>query len=110
MKVAIPCSKDKKLVPLDEAEIIEIYDDSDGSIVDNDNDGYGNKEATMSMIMGMAPDAIAIKSGIMCPGSYMMSQGSIKYAVVKSDSAADIIKNKEYEEVSEELAPEIFAE
>jgi len=40
----------------------------------------------------------------------MMSQGSIKYALVKSDSASDIIANKEYEDAKEELAEEIFAE
>jgi hypothetical protein len=110
MKVAIPCNKEKMLVPLDQAEIILLYDDSDKSIKENDNMGYGSKEATMSMILGEAPDVIAVKEGIMCPGSYMMSQGSIKYALVKSDSANDIIANKEYENAKDELEEVVFAE
>ena len=110
MKVAIACNREKELVPLDQAELIEIFDDSNGSVTENENNGYGSKEATMAEIMKLSPDAIAIKEGIMCPGSYMMSQGSIKYAVVKSDSAEEIIKNKEYADAKEELSPEIFAE
>jgi predicted Fe-Mo cluster-binding NifX family protein len=110
MKVAIPCNKDKVLVPLDQAEVIVLYNDEDKSISESENAGYGSKEATMSMILNEAPDVIAVKEGIMCPGSYMMSQGSIKYALVKSDSANDIIANKEYEGAKEELAEEIFAE
>ena len=110
MKVAIPCSKDKVLVPLDQAEIIVFYNDADNSMTESENQGYGSKEATMSMILRESPDAIAVKEGVMCPGSYMMSQGSIKYALVKSDSASDIIANKEYEDAREELPEEIFAE
>ena len=40
----------------------------------------------------------------------MMSQGTLKYALVKSSKADDIIKNKEYADAKDELAPEIFAE
>ncbi len=110
MKVAIPCSKDKVLVPLDQAEIIVFYNDADNSMTESENQGYGSKEATMSMILRESPDVIAVKEGVMCPGSYMMSQGSIKYALVKSGSASDIIANKEYEDAREELPEEIFAE
>ncbi len=105
-----PDNKEKMLVPLDQAELIVLYNDEDKSIAENENPGYGSKEATMSMILKEAPDVIAVKEGVMCPGSYMMSQGSIKYALVKSDSTSDIIANKEYEDAKEELAEEIFAE
>ncbi|MEM0201897.1 MAG: hypothetical protein QXR73_01860 [Candidatus Micrarchaeaceae archaeon] len=110
MKVAIPCNRERMLVPLDQAELIVLYNDGDKSMQETENQGYGSKEATMSMILRENPDVIAVKEGIMCPGSYMMSQGSIKYALVKSDSADSIIANKEYENAKDELAEEIFAE
>ena len=110
MKVAIACNRDKEMVPLDQAELIEIYDDSNGSVTESENNGYGSKEATIAEVMRLSPDAIAVKEGVMCPGSYMMSQGTLKYALVKSSKADDIIKNKEYADAKDELAPEIFAE
>ncbi|MEM0150039.1 MAG: hypothetical protein QXW10_04040 [Candidatus Micrarchaeaceae archaeon] len=110
MKVAIPCNREKSLVPLDKAELIVIYSDEDKSMREIENQGYGNKEATMAMILREGPDVIAVKEGILCPGSYMMSLGSIKYALVKSYSANDIIANQEYKDARDELAEEIFAE
>ncbi len=110
MKVAIPCNKEKVLVPLDQAELILIYDEESNSIKEVENIGYGSKEATMSVVLREEPDIIAVKAGVLCPGSYMMSQGSIKYALVKSDSANDIIANNEYLDAKEELEEEIFAE
>ena len=98
------------MVPLDQAELIEIYDDATNSTSESENNGYGSKEATIAEVMRLGPDAIAVKEGVMCPGSYMMSQGTLKYALVKSDSAEEIIKNKEYADAKDELAPEIFAE
>ncbi|EET89934.1 MAG: hypothetical protein LVQ97_04460 [Candidatus Micrarchaeales archaeon] len=110
MKVAIACSKDKEIVPLDQAEFIEIYDDQSGKLSESENPGYGSKEATMASILRLSPDVIAVREGVMCPGSYMMSQGSIKYALIKSSKVEDIIKNKEYADAKEELAEELFAE
>ncbi len=110
MKVVIPCDNNRKLVPLDQAELILLYNDEDQKLTEQENMGYGSKEATMSMILREAPDAIAVKRGVLCPGSYMMSQGSIKYALVKSDTASGIIANKEYMGAKDELAEELFAE
>ncbi len=110
MKVAIPCNSRKELVSLDKAESIIIYDDSDGSIRESENPGFGSKEATMSIILRQEPDVIAVKGGVLCPGSYMMSLGIIKYAIVNSENADDIIKNKEYKNAKTELPEELFAE
>ena len=67
MKVAIACNRDKEMVPLDQAELIEIYDDSNGSVTESENNGYGSKEATIAEVMRLSPDAIAVKEGVMCP-------------------------------------------
>lgn len=111
MKVAIPHDKDGNLVSLDEAEYIGIYDDSTDKMEDKDNVGYGSKEATMESILGFEPDVITIKSGMLCPGSYMMSKGTIKYALVKSENMKDIISNKEFnDDIKDELDESIYAE
>ncbi|MGC8648588.1 MAG: hypothetical protein ACP5SJ_03830, partial [Candidatus Micrarchaeia archaeon] len=99
----------KKLVPLDMADLILGYDSNDGNIMEEENSGFGSKEATMAFILRLSADVIAVKEGMLCPGSYMVSQGSIKYAIVKSDSADDVIKNKEYTEVIDQLPENMFA-
>ncbi len=94
MKIAIAHDKDKNIVPLQEAESIAIYNDEDGSIKEYDNDGFGSKEATMGSILRLEPDAVAVKEGILCPGSYMMSQGMIKYLVVEGNTVDNVIAEK----------------
>ncbi len=110
MKVVIPCNISRKLVPLDMADIILGYDSNDGSIIEEENSGFGSKEATMAFILRLSADVITVKEGMLCPGSYMMSQGSIKYSIVKSDNADDVIKNKEYAEAVDQLPENMFAE
>ncbi|MEM3791538.1 MAG: hypothetical protein QXL16_02310 [Candidatus Micrarchaeaceae archaeon] len=110
MIVALPSDKDGNLVPLDVAEEIYLIDDEKKEIAKEKNEGYGSKEATMAMILEKGADVIGIKKGFLCPGSYFMSQGHIKYAVIGSDNVADVIKNKEYKNAKEELEEELFAE
>jgi len=110
VKIVIPCNLSKELVPLDRADLLLGYDSNDGSIIEEENPGYGSKEATMAAILRLSADAVAIKEGVLCPGSYMMSQGSIKYCIVKSSNAEDIISNKEYLNPQESLPESMFAE
>jgi hypothetical protein len=111
MKVAIAHNSDKQMVPLEMAEYITIFDDSDNTIKEYENDGYGSKEATMGEILRFEPDTVAVKEGILCPGSYMMSRGLVKYAMVKDNSLEEIIKNKEFSiDIKDDLPEEVYAE
>ncbi|MCL4374001.1 MAG: hypothetical protein M1360_04600 [Candidatus Marsarchaeota archaeon] len=111
MKIAIAVNVNKELVPLDAAEYIYVYNEADGSVVQNDNLGFGNKEATMANILRLGVDAIAVKAGTLCPGSYAMSQGSIRYSVVNGNTVEDVIGKKELgKDLREQLDAEMYAE
>ncbi|MEM3181146.1 MAG: hypothetical protein QXY86_02065 [Candidatus Micrarchaeaceae archaeon] len=111
MKIAIPTDFDKRLVPLDAAMYVYLYDDQTGVLHEHENGGFGSKEATMAEILSMNPDAITIRPGMLCPGSYAMSKGALEYAKVNSETLDEILKNKEYEKnIVDDLEPEFYAE
>ena len=49
--------------------------------------GFGSpfqgKERAMAGILTLNADAIIVKEGVLCPGSYMMSKGKMKYIPVE---------------------------
>ncbi|MCL4344239.1 MAG: hypothetical protein JRN26_01080 [Nitrososphaerota archaeon] len=111
MKIAVTYGKDHTLKPLDEAEIIGIIDKEHGTISEKVNPGYMmSKEMSMHYILGLNVDAIAIRNGFLCPGSYAMSVGKLKYIVTDKenvDSLADALNDsKQLDELGEELYQE----
>ncbi len=116
MKIAVAHSKDNGIVPLDMAELISIVDTEEKKISQYQNPGFervpGGKEITMAAILKLAPDAVVVKEGMMCPGSYRMSVGRIKYAHFEEESLDDILPklDKVEEFLSDDIPPNVYRE
>ncbi len=97
MKIAIVSDEEKNITPLDQGSEIMIFDDSTGKAERYENPGFANprggKEIAMSIILKLKPDAILVKEGSLCPGSYGMSLGKLKYIPVESDNVDENLKN-----------------
>jgi len=108
MKVAIVHNKENDLSPLDLGEIISIVDTDEKKVSRYENPGFeripGGKEIAMATILRMKPDALVVKDGMMCPGSYRMSMGRIKFAYLQEDKLDDVLPK--LESVDELLADE----
>jgi hypothetical protein len=108
MKVAIVHNKENDLSPLDLGEIISIVDTDEKKVSQYENPGFeripGGKEIAMATILRMKPDALVVKDGMMCPGSYRMSMGRIKFAYLQEDKLDDVLPK--LESVDELLADE----
>ncbi|MGC9211744.1 MAG: hypothetical protein ACP5FU_06315 [Nitrososphaeria archaeon] len=111
MKIAITYGKDHVLRPLDEAEIVGIYD-SDKSVVEEyENPGYmRSKEFAMLYILKEKPDAIIVKQGFLCPGSYAMSRGKLKYIITDKGMVEELLEEIDNPSTVSELDEEIYAE
>jgi len=111
MKVIATYGKDRTLKPLDEAEVIGIIDKERGSITERVNPGYMmSKEMAMGYILKLGADAIVVKNGFLCPGSYAMSQGRIKYIVVDDDKTDSLVNSLKDAKLLDELNEEIYEE
>ncbi|MCL4333626.1 MAG: hypothetical protein M1290_02120 [Candidatus Thermoplasmatota archaeon] len=116
MKIAVAHSKDNSLVPLDLAELISIVDTEEKKISQYDNPGYekvpGGKEITMAAILRLQPDAVVVKEGMMCPGSYRMSVGRVKYAHFEEENLDEILPklDKVDEFLSDDIPPDVYRE
>ena len=116
MKIAVAHSKENNIVPLDLAEIISIVDTEEKKISQYDNPGFervpGGKEITMAAILKLQPDAVVVKEGMMCPGSYRMSVGRVKYAHFEEDNLDDILPklDKVDDALSDDIPPDVYRE
>ncbi|MCL4446911.1 MAG: hypothetical protein M0Z77_00520 [Thermoplasmatales archaeon] len=116
MKIAVAHSKENGLVPLDLAELISIVDTDEKKISQYENPGFervpGGKEITMAAILKLQPDAVVVKEGMMCPGSYRMSVGRIKYAHFEEDNLDDILPklDKVDEILTDDIPPDVYRE
>ncbi len=112
MRIAVTYDKEYDLRPLDEAEIIGIIDDEKMEVEQYENPGVGSKEMTMDTILSLEPDAIIVSKGFLCPGSYMMSLGRIKYIPTDLKTLKDVLNRLEElkSNVKEELEEEMYAE
>ncbi len=112
MKIAAVLDGDNNLSPLDMGEKISIIDTEKKEITEYENPGYqrphGGKEVAMSVILNIKPDAIAVKEGFLCPGSYRMSINKIKYLLTESSDLEGLIS--ELGEVDNKLVEDISAE
>jgi hypothetical protein len=66
----------------------------------------------MQGILSLKPDAIVVKEGVLCPGSYHMSLGKMKYVPVEEEKLDDILKNlpKVKENMVDELDMNMYRE
>ena len=112
MRIAVTYDRDFNLRPLDEAEIIGIINEEIGGLEQYENPGIGSKEVTMSAILSLSPDAIVVSRRFLCPGSYMMSYGKIKYIVTNNKTLQEVLKNLESlkKNLRDDLDEEIYAE
>jgi len=113
MRIAVTYDKDRILRPLDEAEIIGIIDEEKREVEQYENPGIGSKEATMDVILQIGADAIIVKPQFLCPGSYYMSYGKLKYIVTNAKTLEDVLNNLEEIKkngMKEELEEEFYAE
>ena len=116
MKIAAVVDEENYVTPLEYGNSIMIIDDETKQIKEYENPGfgspYGGKERCMQGILSLKPDAIVVKEGVLCPGSYHMSLGEMKYIPTESEKLDEIIKNLENEKKNavEELDFQMFRE
>ncbi len=111
MKVALPFNEKEELKPLDAASYIGVYDTETGSLTKEINVGYMvSKEMAMHQILTMGVDAVAVKEGFLCPGSYWMSRGKLRYVAVSSRTAKEAINELSKAKPLQELDEEFYAE
>lgn len=112
MKIAVTYDKDYNLKPLDEAEIIGIINEEKKEVEQYENPGVGSKEMTMDAILSLEPDAIVVGKQFLCPGSYMMSYGRIKYIPTEYKTLNDVLDHIEElkKNMKDELEEDMYAE
>jgi predicted RNase H-like HicB family nuclease len=112
MRIAVTYDKNYNLKPLDEAEIIGIIDEEKKEVEQYENPGIGSKEATMDVILQLNAEAIIVKPQFLCPGSYYMSYGKLKYIPTTVNTLEEVLNNLEEikKNLKEELDEELYAE
>ncbi len=94
MKIIAVVDEDDVLTPLEYGNtIVEIDTETDQKKF-YENPGYGSpfqgKERAMAGILSLKADAIVVKEGVLCPGSYMMSKGKMKYIPVEEEKLQEV--------------------
>jgi hypothetical protein len=116
MKVACVVDDENMLSPLEYGNSIFLIDDETKKIEEYENPGFGRthggREVAMAGILSLKPDIFVVTEGSLCPGSYNMSLGKVKYVVTEEQPISDVIKNiKELEgKAVEELEPVLYRE
>jgi hypothetical protein len=86
MRVAAVIDSEGRLVPLDKGNRIVLLNEAGEPLKIAENPGFGfahgGKEQAMETILSLNADVVAVKKGFLCPCSYEMSQGKVKYAIV----------------------------
>ena len=116
MKIVAVVDEENYVTPLEYGNSIMVIDDETKQIKEYENPGfgspYGGKERCMQGILSLKPDAIVVREGVLCPGSYHMSLGKMKYMPVEEEKLDDILKNlpKVKESMVEELDMNMYRE
>lgn len=112
MKIAAVVDSKGKLRPLDQGENIVIIDDGGRRVVKNPGFGleHGGKERAMRLIINEGADAVIANHRFLCPCSYEMSYGRLKYAITKADTLDNLINSISELEIKDELEPEMYKE
>ncbi len=116
MKVACVVDEENMLSPLEYGNSIFLIDDETEKIEEYENPGFGRthggREVAMAGILSLKPDVFIVTENSLCPGSYGMSLGKVKYAVIEEKPFPEVmkdLKNIESRAVSE-LEPVMYRE
>ena len=97
MKLVAVVDEENYITPLEFGSSIMLIDDATKEIKEYENPGFGamhgGKERAMAGILSLSPDAIIVKEGTLCPGSYFMSKGRMKYIPVEEEKFDEVMKN-----------------
>ncbi len=89
MKIIAVVDDENVLTPLEYGETIIQVDTETGEKKLYENPGFGSpyqgKERAMAGILTLKADAILVKEGFLCPGSYHMSKGRMQYIPVEEE-------------------------
>ncbi|MEM3637397.1 MAG: hypothetical protein QXX17_06800 [Conexivisphaerales archaeon] len=113
MKIAAVIDSNNQLRPLDQGEIIVLIEGEGGkSTFSNPGFGFrhGGKERAMQLILNEGADAVVAKEGFLCPCSYEMSFGKVKYALTDANSLQELVDRLSDIELKSELEPAMYAE
>ena len=109
MKIVTVVDEENYIVPLEFGNSIMVIDGDTKEIKEYENPGFGathgGKERAMSGIISLKPDAIVVKEGVLCPGSYFMSKGRMKYIPTEHEKLDDVVKN--LKDVQGKAVPEL---
>lgn len=97
MKIIAVVDDENYISPLEYGNSIMVIDDQSKQIKEYENPGFGathgGKERAMAAILTLKADAIVVKEGSLCPGSYFMSHGRLKYIPVEYEKFDEVMKN-----------------
>jgi hypothetical protein len=115
MKIAAVVDKDNKLRPLDQGETIVIFEGNENKkLLMNPGFGFkhGGKEKAMKLILENGADAVLANKQFLCPCSYEMSFGRLKYILAESETLDQLMQDyaKSAVKIFSELDPELYAE
>lgn len=116
MKIVAVVDDEKYFVPMEYGNSIFLIDTESKEIKEYENPGFGamhgGKERAMAGILQLQPDAIVVKEGTLCPGSYFMSRGKMQYIPVEEEKIEDFMKNIDHAEshIIPELEPVMYQE
>lgn len=109
MKIIAVVDEEEYITPLEYGNSIMEIDSESREIREYENPGYGapfgGKERAMQGILGLNADAIIVKEGVLCPGSYHMSLGKMKYIPVEEEKLEDVLKN--LDKLESKMQPEL---
>lgn len=109
MKIVAVVDDENYFVPMEFGSSIMLIDTDAKEIKEYENPGFGaihgGKERAMAGILQLTPDAIVVKEGTLCPGSYFMSKGKMKYIPVEEEKLDDLMKNME--KIEPQMIPEL---
>jgi len=116
MKIGLVMDEDHNLTPLDQGPILAIIDEEKKLVETYENPGYGvphgGKEMAMEAMLTLDAEAVVVKKGFLCPGSYSMSYGRLKYLPTDHQKLEELLNDLEKvkKEALEELDPEMYDE
>ncbi|MEM0286985.1 MAG: hypothetical protein QXG05_02270 [Nitrososphaerota archaeon] len=114
MKIGAVVDEDGNLTPLDAGQNIAII--FEGKVRSLSNPGYGiphgGKELAMDVILKNKVDAVVVRQGFLCPCSYKMSFGKLKYLYTKHDNINELLSDESSipKSLLDELEPNTYAE
>ncbi len=109
MKIAVVVDEENYITPLEYGNSIMLIDEETKKITEYENPGYGamhgGKERCMAGLLSLNPDAIIVKEGVLCPGSYFMSKGKMKYIAAEQEKLDEVMRA--LPELAQKAVPEL---